>query len=46
MQVTLAPDEPQLFLFNTGKTQRPPIGTLWRDQDGAGCGISGLYLGV
>ena len=32
------------IILITGKTRRPPIWAPWRDQDGAGSGISGVYI--
>ena len=43
MQLTYAPDKPQLFSI-MGKTRRPPNWAPCQDQDGAGSGISFIYL--
>ena len=46
MQVINAPDEPvgTTIILITGKTRRPPNWAPFQDQDGAGSGISGVYL--
>ena len=43
MLVTYAPDEPRLFWLRE-KTRRPPNWAPFRDQNGAGSGISGVYM--